>query len=320
MSRVLVFGGSGFIGTRLCKLFEKSGMDFKILDIKPSFQFAYKYQYCDVTKVINGIVNEGEEDIIINLAAEHADNVTPYSLYYSVNVDGAKNVCNFARQNNINKIIFTSSVAVYGFTDKLVVDENSTCNPYNHYGISKLDAEGIYLKWYEENPSLRNLVIIRPTAVFGEENRGNIYNFFNLISSRVFVMIGDGRNIKSLAYVENIASFIKFTIKNTSGFKLFNYIDYPNISVNELYSKVCNILGIKKINKRIPKKLAYFIGAVCDLLRRFGIHLPLSKIRVTKFCSSSHFSSQAHDTDFCAPVAFDDGLSKTLIYEFKSKI
>ncbi|MFW2168198.1 NAD-dependent epimerase/dehydratase family protein, partial [Enterobacter cloacae complex sp.6722794] len=100
--------------------------------------------------------------VIINLSAQHKDNVHPISLYYEVNVDGAKNVCDVAEQLGIKHIVFTSSVAVYGFVEK-ETGEDGEYHPFNDYGKSKLQAEHVYDAWQaKSNDNI--LVTIRPTV------------------------------------------------------------------------------------------------------------------------------------------------------------
>ncbi|MFV8221517.1 NAD-dependent epimerase/dehydratase family protein, partial [Enterobacter cloacae complex sp.6700776] len=91
------------------------------------------------------------------------DNVHPISLYYEVNVDGAKNVCDVAEQLGIKHIVFTSSVAVYGFVEK-ETGEDGEYHPFNHYGKSKLEAEYVYDAWQAKSAD-NILVTIRPTVV-----------------------------------------------------------------------------------------------------------------------------------------------------------
>ena len=85
----------------------------------------------------------------------------------------------------------------------------------------------------KKDPQNRSLVIIRPTAVFGEENRGNVYNLLKQINSKNFIMIGNGKNKKSIAYVRNVADFIIFSTKLNSGIHIYNYIDKPDLTMNE---------------------------------------------------------------------------------------
>ena len=85
-------------------------------------------------------------------------------------VEGSKNICNLAREKNVKKIIFASSVAIYGFA-KPNTDENGEINYFNDYGRTKFEAEKVYREWYEENPKERTLIIIRPTVIFGKGNR-----------------------------------------------------------------------------------------------------------------------------------------------------
>lgn len=106
--KVAIVGGSGFIGTNLADLFIDRGVNFTILDKAKSEKYAEKWMYCDVTDYASLIESLAEHDIIINLAAEHKDNVRPISLYYQVNVEGAKNICKAADELNIKNIVLTS--------------------------------------------------------------------------------------------------------------------------------------------------------------------------------------------------------------------
>jgi nucleoside-diphosphate-sugar epimerase len=318
MKNILIFGGSGFIGTSLCKQLNiNSNFDFTIVDKLRSKTFPNKTKIKDIRNRIQ-FKNYKNYVALINLAAEHKDNVAPRSLYYETNVAGARHVCNLARKNKIKKIIFTSSVAVYGSSD-LIMSESSKENPNNDYGKSKLEAEKIYLNWYHEDPENRSLIIIRPTVVFGEENRGNIYNLFTLIASRKFIMIGNGLNRKSIAYVENLSAFICHCINSNSGLKIFNYADKPDFTMNNFVKLICRELKINyQVKVYIPKLVALTIASIFDVISKIvNIKFKISAIRVSKFCMNSIYSSSIRKQDFSPPYTLKDGIKRTLKYEFK---
>ena len=231
---ISVIGGSGFIGTSLCKKLEKEGLEFIILDRVISSSFPNKTFITDINN-INHLRKNLSGDIIINLAAVHRDDVKPSDLYYKVNCEGSENLCIVAKEKNIRQIIFLSTVAVYGLDSSS--SEDSILNPFNHYGKSKKIAEEIFHRWHIANKD-NSLTIIRPTAVFGKGNRGNIYNLINQIYTGKFLMIGNGDNIKSIAYVENLSSFITFSLNFDKGFHLYNYADKPDLTTKELVNKV----------------------------------------------------------------------------------
>ncbi|PHM39567.1 NAD-dependent epimerase/dehydratase [Xenorhabdus mauleonii] len=315
---IVIIGGSGFIGTRLSSQLKKENIPFKIVDIKKSEIFSEYWEYGDITKLNTLLIPLAGASIIINLAAEHKDNVRPISLYYKVNVDGAKNLCEAAKKLNIKHIIFTSSVAVYGFVEQ-ETSENGNLHAFNDYGKSKLEAEIVYDTWQSENID-RTLVTIRPTVVFGENNRGNVYNLFKQIASGRFVMIGSGNNKKSMAYVENVAAFLKFATNFKSGRYIFNYIDKPDFTMNELTDVICQTLGKNKSNIHIP----YSIGALCgyffDILSKITRkEFPISCIRIKKFCARTQFRSDNIDKiGFIPPVTLEQGISNTVKKEFKN--
>jgi nucleoside-diphosphate-sugar epimerase len=135
-------------------------------------------------------------------------------------------------------------------------------------------------------------------------------------------MVGKGTNVKSMAYVENIAAFIEYNLNNSPGEHLFNYIDKPDFDMNILVTEVNKILGKSVKLFHWPYWLGYFGGLCFDVLA-FILHkkLPISSIRVKKFCSNSMFeASNIKKTNFKAPVTLSDGLKNTINYEFIDKI
>lgn len=314
---IIVIGGSGFIGTRLGTLLTRDGIDFKIVDKALSKMFPERTVLGDVRSVeeLSAAISEGT--VLINLAAEHHDDVRPLTLYEEVNVQGARNLCAVARQKGINKIVFTSTVAVYGFAP-LGADETGAIAPFNEYGRSKYAAELIFKEWQQEDATNRTLVILRPTVVFGERNRGNVYNLLKQIASGRFVMIGKGENRKSMAYVENIATFLKFATTFQPGVHLYNYIDKPDFTMNKLLGTVNRILGKpEEVKFRLPYMIGLAIGKGFDLVAMVtGKRLAISSIRVKKFCANSMFNTSVAQSGFIAPVPLVEALERTVRHEF----
>jgi len=315
---VAIVGGSGFIGTCLARRLQRSGsMDLSIVDKVGSKAYPSISHVADVRSPGSLRTAIPNRSVLINLAAEHRDDVSPRSLYDEVNVQGARNICQVAREKNVSMIIFTSSVAVYGFAP-LGTDESGKITPFNDYGRTKHEAEDVFRQWQREDPDHRTLTIVRPTVVFGENNRGNVYNLLRQIASGRFVMVGSGTNRKSIAYVENVAAFIEFAMSFGPGVHVFNYVDKPDFTMNELVSTVRNLVGKPAITRaRLPFWAGYLIGSAFDLIARFtGKQSPISAIRVKKFCANSVYGSAVSATGFSPPVALSAALQRTVRHEF----
>jgi len=314
-SKTAIIGGAGFVGSRLAERFDKLARKYLICDINIENR-SDNIIYLDVEDEKSLEQLAGFESIV-NLAAVHRDDVRPLTRYDDVNVQGAVNVCQAAKKNNIGKIVFTSSVAIYGFAP-IDTDESGVPNYFNEYGRTKFLAEGVYKEWQAEDPDNRTLVIIRPTVIFGEGNRGNVYNLLRQIASRRFVMFGDGKNRKSMAYVENVAAFLEFSLSFPPGVHIYNYIDKPDLDMNTLISGTRNTLfGKNNVGLRLPGFLGIFIGYFADgVAKIIKKSLPVSSIRVKKFMGITQFASSASGTGFIAPISLEDGLARTLRYEF----
>jgi nucleoside-diphosphate-sugar epimerase len=317
MQNISVIGGSGFIGSRLCSILKNNGSRFSIIDKVSSKFFPNDCQLADVRSINDLRKTLDQDSIIINLAAEHRDDVSPKTLYDETNVQGAKNICLIAAEKKIQTIIFTSTVAVYGFAPP-GTNESGKINPFNDYGRTKWEAEKIYKNWQAEDPANRILVIVRPTVVFGERNRGNVYNLIKQIASGKFVMIGNGLNKKSMAYVENIASFLNYSLSFKPGIHVYNYIDKPDFTMNELVGHVNALLDrSSEIKFRLSYRVGMLVGKLFDAISWItNKKFPISSIRVKKFCANSIYESSISSTGFSPPTPLIEALDRTVRYEF----
>ena len=132
-------------------------------------------------------------------------------------------------------------------------------------------------------------------------------------------MVGKGNNKKSMAYVGNIVAFIKFLITNkTEGYNVYNYIDKPDFTMNDLVDLISKVLNKHIPSTHFPYWLGMFGGKCFDLLAWItGKKLSISSVRVKKFCATTEFdATKAHSSGFKAPYTLSEGLSRTLKFEF----
>lgn len=317
--KIAMIGASGFVGTRLIDLLknEPEKYEMKNIDLLPSHFFN------DITTI--GDVRNQEQmdhelagaDVVILLAAQHRDDVSPVSLYYDTNVGGMEKTLKAMEKNGCKRIVFFSSVAVYGL-NKVNPAENHPADPFNHYGKSKWQAEQVLQLWHKSHPDW-NVNIIRPTVIFGERNRGNVYNLLKQISSGKFLMVGKGTNKKSMAYVGNIVAFVKYMIDQcTEGYNVFNYIDKPDFNMNQLVEHVEKVLNKNIPSTHFPYWMGMLGGYCFDVLAKVtGKKLAISSVRVKKFCATTEFdATKAHSCGFVAPYTLGEGLARTLEFEF----
>ncbi len=318
--KICVIGGSGFLGTRLLKLLDSQGIQLQNIDKNRSVEFPSVTAIQDIREPSGLASVLSPADVVIHLAAEHKDDVTPSSLYYDVNVQGTRNILNAMDQAGITSIIFTSTVAVYGL-NRDNPDETFSVAPFNHYGKSKYQAEELIREWQQKG-SDRRAIILRPSVIFGETNRGNVYNLLSQMASGRFMMIGSGNNQKSMTYVGNVAAFIMFIFaKMKPEFLVYNYTDLPNISTRELIDTVRKELDIKILPLKIPYFAGLLAGYCFDLMALIlQRKLNISSVRIRKFCATTRFNAEkAHGSGFVVPHPLLQALRDTIQFEFIHK-
>ena len=311
MAKILLTGGSGFIGSHFHRhLRQDQIINFDL--VKPSFDNSATFIQGDIRKeddLREGVKGQNIKTIL-SLAAKHHDFGIGHDEYFDTNEDGTAAICKVASENDIKEIIFYSSVAVYGIREE-VTTELTPPQPDSPYGASKLAGEKVLEKWSLEDPG-RSALIIRPTLVFGPNNMANMRNLIRQIDSGLYFHLGKADNIKSIAYVENLVRatlYLKDAMK--PGFAIYNYADEPQLTTREISNTIAQALN-KKINLTVPKTLGIMMGIPFDLMIKLtGKNFPISSSRIKKLGTQTHHSAKKIFSEGFKPsISTLDGLRK----------
>lgn len=254
--RILVTGASGFVGSRTCSLLEATGHD--VIRITSSDrsgrpnEFALDIAEPEEFSVLDDI---GDIDAIVHCAGiAHRFGRTPHEEFWRVNVDGARNVADFAARKQVSRFVHLSSVLVYGrSTSPEPINENRAPEPTDDYSCSKLAGE-IAVAAACEAAGI-DLVILRPAPITGEGSRGNVARLIDAIDRKRFIWIGDGRNERSFVDISDVAAAILTTLTLSGPISTFN-VTGGVITVREMVEIILEQLGRSRPARLVPHSLA----------------------------------------------------------------
>ena len=245
---IIVTGGSGFIGTHLCRHLIEDGYNVKIIDIvPPRVKSKAKFVMMDVrddnlSKSIKGA------DAVIHLAAlvDVATSIKDPLSDFSTNVGGTVSVLEAARKTGVKKVVFASSAAVYGEPVKFPIDETHPTNPLSPYGASKLSAEK-YVLLYNSLYGMSNLAL-RLFNVYGKGQNpayaGVMTKFRMALEKGEHPLIyGDGRQTRDFVHVDDVCRAFMLALKKKSNIPI-NIASGKDISMNELLKIMSDVLPI----------------------------------------------------------------------------
>lgn len=306
---VVIFGGTGFIGTHMARhwLRERLASKIVLVDLNPPRKEPWtedvqlglqsglvEYVRWDVRQPIPADLLPGKVALAFNLAAVHREPGHEPREYFETNLSGAENVCAWATASGCPRIVFTSSISPYGPSEDLK-DERSLPVPETPYGSSKLAAEKIHLQWQSSGPD-RQLVILRPGVVFGPGEGGNVTRLLRSLVKGYFVYMGNRSTRKAGGYVKELCRVAQFALEHQQQtgetVTLLNFGMHPTPSLETYVEAIRSVAGIRRKPHSVPRwallGISYFVEAVA---RTFGIRQPVSPVRVRKLFRSTNIEA-----------------------------
>jgi GlcNAc-P-P-Und epimerase len=287
----IVFGGAGFIGCHLAKRLAETRAYQRIFSVdiaEPRFRTpGIHYVNFDIREAIPaGLCGEGPFDIF-NLAAIHTTPGHEDWEYFWTNVHGATNVCKFASEIEAEYILFTSTMMVYGPTEK-PKDEEAELEPVNAYGRSKILAEGIHRLWQSERPAERRVTIVRPGVIYGLAEHGNFTRLARALQRRRFVYPGRTDTIKACGYVEDLVSSMLDMAERNEGVFLYNFCHPQRYTSKDICSAFSKVAGYAEPRIVVPYWLLSIVGLGFEFLSLFGLKTDINRARVRKLYQSTN--------------------------------
>jgi len=252
MKRIVIFGGSGFIGKSLLeKLLDKK---FNVIVSKNKNKIKENIKVFDGNLLdINSFESKiKNNDIIINLAGQFKGD---FSNFIDLNIKGGLNLLEACKKKKGVRIILISSISVYGENKGKASKENQETNPSNMYGITKYLTENLYQK-YSKNFGIK-ITILRLSNIYGiNKKNGLILNIINSIKNNKIVTINhSGNQERDYLYIDDAINGIIKTIQNPQkDFQIFN-ISSGNGIKTKMVIKIIEKLSNKKIRKKIIKDI-----------------------------------------------------------------
>ena len=265
MAHYLIFGGAGYIGTKLAEylLAQSPSNTVYIADIKESSLKGHERIVDNIIDVRNPIPSafiKHPIDWIFNFAAVHREPGHNSVEYYDTNIKGAENICFFAEKIGCTNIFFTSSISVYGPT-LAATDEYTLTTPNTPYGISKLSAEYIHKIWREKSSS-HKLIIVRPGVIYGPGDPGNILRMIRAVKKGYFFLPVTPSIKKSYGYIYGLLESMDFMMKKEGNFYFYNYVEKETEPLGNMIEIINQTLGFKGKTIRIPLRLLKLAASI----------------------------------------------------------
>lgn len=277
---VIVTGGAGFIGSATLEVLDRArhrlgiekliavdnlysgsieNIEHLIDESRIEFVRLDVSKYNDLEELVRSLTEFRSEIGIVHLAAL-VNIVEVYEMPHraiEVNVLGTLNVLELARKLDAQRVVYASSVAVYGEPQYLPIDENHPLSPANLYGLTKLMGEQLLWR-YSEDYGL-SVIALRYFNVYGPRMRrgpyaGVVYRFIEaLMSGEAPTIFGDGEQTRDFVYVYDVAEAnLKALESSYTG--AVNIGSGIEISVNRLYRIVCSAIGKCPEPRRAPPR------------------------------------------------------------------
>ncbi|MCD4707523.1 MAG: SDR family NAD(P)-dependent oxidoreductase [Candidatus Sabulitectum sp.] len=326
MSKVLITGANGFIGSHLVEKFLREGhqvyglvrttSDLSLIkDMEVSLLYGDITDYGSVEKSLNGI------DLLIHNAGLASDWGSMES-FRKINLEGTKNVTTAAEKNGIRRIVYMSSTAIHGFNHEHPASEDDTKNPVFNYGISKLEAENWIFTFGRKHGI--EVTAIRPGNVFGPRDHTFIEKYIKAMTSGKIAYVNKGQSLTCPTYIGNLVHGVYLaSFHEKAPGEAFIITDGLRINWKNFTEAIADQMQIRHPGLTIPLGMSILLASAAEGFYRLlrSDHAPLiTKYRMYNAGTDYHFSIQkAKDLlGFEVVTGLEEAIEQTVLW-FKKK-
>jgi nucleoside-diphosphate-sugar epimerase/2-polyprenyl-3-methyl-5-hydroxy-6-metoxy-1,4-benzoquinol methylase len=297
MDKILITGGTGFIGSRLAFACAARGENVRVFaqrNTPAERQNCQQLEQHGITIVDGSVIDPGAVtracdgvDVIYHLAAAQHEANVPDKHYYDVNVEGTRNMVEAAVQAGVRRFVHGSTIGVYGISNNGPVRDSSPLNPDNIYGITKLEGEKVVREFFDKLP----IAIVRISETYGPGDR-RLLKLFDGIRKGRFFHIGNGRNLHHVVYIDDLLEGLRLAATEQAAVGNTFVLAGPKaVTTEEMVRCICQAANVSVPRLRVPLWPLMATAVVMEgVMRPLGIQPPLHRRRMNFFVKSFQFS------------------------------
>jgi len=323
--KVMVLGGTGFIGCHLIERLSKNGFDVVVplrKESKKKILPTGSVQAMEADLLKPGSLDGwmGGVDTVFHLAAIRGSgwSVSDEDVY-RVNVGITKNVMESAVSQAVKHFIYVSSVSVYGHPSHGLVGEEYPCSPVTRYGQTKYESEKLLEEFHKRDKVLST--IIRPVITYGPgDTWGMVAKLISLINSNRYLTVGNGENRVHLIYIDDLIDGLMLVLNTRAAWgRTYILAGEEPITINRLVGITSAALGKRVTNLHIPiwfaRPMAQSMGILYRLL---SVHreplVTLDKIDIMCRDRAFDFKRAKGELRFVPKVSYEEGVERTVAW------
>ena len=280
--KILITGGSGFVGTNLINKLSNHNYDIFSLDIVSPKKIIEKINYIDMdirSKEIESLIKKINPKTIIHLAAQASVSVSARDpqLDNDINLNGSLNLFIKSINSELEKFIFFSTGgAIYGEEIGKKFNETDPPKPLSPYGISKFNFEN-YLNYFSlKKISKSKISILRPGNIYGPwqnpDGEAGVISIFakRMLNNETVSIFGSGNEYRDYIYVDDVIEFI-FNALNSNIIGTYNLSSGISTKTIEIFENISNLIGYKNDPVFYDKREGDIFGIELDNSKSLGI-------------------------------------------------
>jgi nucleoside-diphosphate-sugar epimerase len=317
--RILVTGGTGFVGSHLVRRLLSRGHRVTTLD-RSAGLFDAELRSLGAVMLAGSVTDPDDVDravagqeVVYHLASPFGDILEPDAAYWAIEVDGTRNVLEASKRLGVRRVVHCSTQGVHGIITEPLGDEDSPIAPRDYYCYSKAEGEKVVRDHLAQG---MDIVIVRPTSVYGPGDTRGWLKLYRMVAKGWFLMIGDGSTFNHPVYVDNLVDLFELVaVAPQAKGRTYLAGDEEPVTLSKLVSSVAAAEGGQVRIVRFPwygaaMMVASAVEAVC---RRFGLKPPVFRRRLSWFKTNRAFRIDRARTElgYTPRVGLQEGLLRT---------